>query len=104
MLNASICRAFAEEVEAFAETEGVTTIARSATAAGPGQGAPAVFSVSLRRFLEADLLQGEMFGPAALIVRGSIGEIEAGQKWSHLCGASLVRFINLVFWKPAAAL
>jgi 2,5-dioxopentanoate dehydrogenase len=77
MLNASICRAFAEEVEAFAETEGVTTIARSATAAGPGQGAPAVFSVSLRRFLEADLLQGEMFGPAALIVRGSIGEIEA---------------------------
>jgi NADP-dependent aldehyde dehydrogenase len=77
MLNASICRAFAEEVEAFAETEGVETIARSATAAGPGQGAPAVFSVSLRRFLEADLLQGEMFGPAALIVRGSIGEIEA---------------------------
>jgi NADP-dependent aldehyde dehydrogenase len=77
MLNASICRAFAEEVEAFAETEGVETIARSATAAGPGQGAPAVFGVSLRRFLEADLLQGEMFGPAALIVRGSIGEIEA---------------------------
>lgn len=77
MLNASICRAFSEEVEAFAETEGVTTLARSATTAGPGQGAPAVFSVSLRRFLEADLLQGEMFGPAALIVRGSIGEIEA---------------------------
>ena len=77
MLNASICRAFAEEVEAFADTEGVTTLARSATAAGPGQGAPAVFTVSLRRFLEADLLQGEMFGPAALIVRGSIGEIEA---------------------------
>lgn len=77
MLNASICRAFAEEVEAFAETEGVETLARSKKEVGPGQGAPAVLSVSLRRFLEADLLQGEMFGPAALIVRGSIGEIEA---------------------------
>ncbi len=77
MLNGSICRAFADEVEAFASTEGVETIARCATPAGPGQGAPAVFSVSLRRFLEADLLQGEMFGPAALIVRGSIVEIEA---------------------------
>lgn len=77
MLNASICRAFAEEVEAFAETEGVETIARSKKEVGQGQGAPAVLSVSLRRFLEADLLQGEMFGPAALIVRGSIGEIEA---------------------------
>jgi alpha-ketoglutaric semialdehyde dehydrogenase len=77
MLNASICRAYSEEVEAFASTEGVETIARSAAAAGPGQGAPAVFSVSLRRFLEADLLQGEMFGPAALIVRGTLGEIEA---------------------------
>jgi NADP-dependent aldehyde dehydrogenase len=77
MLNASICRAYAEEVEAFAATEGVETIARGATPAGPGQGAPAVLGVSLRRFLEADLLQGEMFGPAALIVRGTLGEIEA---------------------------
>ncbi|RYD55258.1 MAG: aldehyde dehydrogenase family protein, partial [Verrucomicrobiaceae bacterium] len=75
MLNAGICQAYADTVEAVASTEGVQTIARATAAAG--QGAPAVFSVSLRRFLEADLLRGEMFGPGTLIVRGSLEEIEA---------------------------
>jgi alpha-ketoglutaric semialdehyde dehydrogenase len=77
MLNAGICRAYQEAVDAVANIEGVETIARSHTEAGNGQGSPAVFSVSVRRFLEADLLRGEMFGPAALIVRGSLSEIEA---------------------------
>ncbi|WP_193211510.1 aldehyde dehydrogenase (NADP(+)) [Luteolibacter marinus] len=77
MLNDSICRAYADGVETISGIEGVETVARSASPAGTGQGAPAVFSVSLRRFLEEDLLRGEMFGPAALIVRGSIDEIEA---------------------------
>ncbi len=77
MLSPTICKAYAESVEAFSSTEGVETFARSGTEAGPGQGAPAVFTVSLRRFLEEDLLRGEMFGPAALIVRGTVGEIEA---------------------------
>jgi alpha-ketoglutaric semialdehyde dehydrogenase len=75
MLSATICQAYAETVEAVSNTEGVQTIARAT--AGPGQGAPAVFSVSLRRFLEDDLLRGEMFGPGTLIVRGSLEEIEA---------------------------
>ncbi len=77
MLNAAICEAYAETTEAFARTAGVETVARSAAQAGSGQGSPVVFSVSVRRFLEEDLLQGEMFGPAALIVRGSLPEIEA---------------------------
>jgi NADP-dependent aldehyde dehydrogenase len=75
MLNPAICQAYADTVEAVASTEGVQTIARAA--AGSGQGAPAVFSVSLRRFLEADILRSEMFGPGTLIVRGSLEEIEA---------------------------
>lgn len=75
MLNAGICQAYADMVEAVASTEGVQTIARAT--AGEGQGAAAVFSVSLRRFLEADILRGEMFGPGTLIVRGSLEEIEA---------------------------
>lgn len=77
MLNESICTSFREATDAIADIEGVETIGRSGTAAGTGEGAPAVFSVSLRRFLEEDRLRGEMFGPAALIVRGSIAEIAA---------------------------
>jgi alpha-ketoglutaric semialdehyde dehydrogenase len=75
MLNPAICQAYADTVEAVASTEGVQTIARAT--AGSGQGAPAVFSVSLRRFLEVDILRSEMFGPGTLIVRGSLEEIEA---------------------------
>lgn len=75
MLNATICQAYADTVEAISSVEGVQTIARAT--AGPGQGAPAIFSVSLRRFLEDDLLRGEMFGPGTLLVRGSVEEIEA---------------------------
>ncbi len=77
MLNAGICNAFAESTAAFAAAEGVETLARSVAAAGAGQGAPAVFTVSIRDFLGNEALQGEMFGPATLIVRGTVEEIEA---------------------------
>ncbi len=77
MLHEGICQAYAEVVEAIADLPGVETVGRSAAPGAQGQGAPAVFSVSVRRFLEEDLLRTEMFGPAALIVRGTLGEIEA---------------------------
>lgn len=77
MLNAGICKAFADATAAFASAAGVETLARSATEAGSGQGAPAVFTVSLADFLKSESLQGEMFGPATLIVRGSLADIEA---------------------------
>ncbi len=76
MLNAGICQSFADSTAAFASVPGVETLARSATPAGPGQGAPAVFVVSIGDFLKNEVLQGEMFGPATLIVRGSLEEIE----------------------------
>ncbi len=77
MLNAGICTAFAESTATFAAATGVETLARSATEACPGQGAPAVFTVSISNFLGNEALQGEMFGPATLIVRGTVEEIEA---------------------------
>lgn len=77
MLNAGICKSYADATAAVAATEGVQTVARSASEAGPGQGAPAVFAVSLADFLKSPSLQHEMFGPATLIVRGSPAEIEA---------------------------
>lgn len=77
MLNAGICKSFADSTAAVAATAGVTTLARSTTAAGPGQGAPGLFSVSIGDFLKNPSLQHEMFGPATLIVRGTLAEIEA---------------------------
>jgi NADP-dependent aldehyde dehydrogenase len=77
MLNATICRSYADSTAAVAATPGVTTLARCSNNAGPGQGAPAVFTVSIADFLKHESLQGEMFGPATLIVRGSLDEIEA---------------------------
>jgi NADP-dependent aldehyde dehydrogenase len=77
MLNASIFQAYTEAIREFASTKGVQTLARCANPAGPGQGAPVVFSVSISDFLESNALQGEIFGPGALIVRGSVAEFEA---------------------------
>jgi NADP-dependent aldehyde dehydrogenase len=77
MLNSGICKAFADSKASFAAAPGVKTLAHSATEAGPGQGSPAVFTVSLADFLKSEELQGEMFGPATLIVRGSLADIEA---------------------------
>ncbi|WP_367872211.1 aldehyde dehydrogenase (NADP(+)) [Luteolibacter sp. Populi] len=77
MLSEGVAQAYVDAVDAFANSEGVETVGRSAAPNGTGPGAAAIFSVSVRRFLEDDLLQSEIFGPAALIVRGSLAEIEA---------------------------
>jgi 2,5-dioxopentanoate dehydrogenase len=76
MLNGTISEAFAKTQEAIARVAGVETVARSGTSPTPSQAAAVVFSVSMRRFLEDDFLQGEMFGPGTLVVRGSVEEIE----------------------------
>lgn len=77
MLNAGICANYARSTAATAAIPGVETLAVSQVAARPGQGTPAVFMVSIADFLKNPALQHEMFGPATLIVRGSVGEIEA---------------------------
>jgi len=77
LLNASICSAFSEATGSFASAAGVETLARCATDAGHGQAAPVVFTVSIADFLKSEELQGELFGPGSLIVRGSITEIES---------------------------
>ncbi len=77
MLNAGICKAYQEAAAAIGSIAGVETLARSANACGHGQSAPVAFLVSARDFVSNHALQAEMFGPATLIVRGSIGEITA---------------------------
>ncbi|HEX7262499.1 MAG TPA: aldehyde dehydrogenase (NADP(+)), partial [Luteolibacter sp.] len=77
MFNAAICRSYAESTATIAAMKGVETLVRCATETGPGQGAPAVFTVTIEDFLTDQALQHEMFGPATLIVRGTPREIEA---------------------------
>jgi NADP-dependent aldehyde dehydrogenase len=77
MLNASICQAYASATREFEGVTGVNVLARCKAAAGHGQGAPVVFTVAIADFNKAPALQGEMFGPASLIVRGSLAEIQA---------------------------
>lgn len=76
MLNASICQSYEAAQAAVAATAGVTTLARSCKASGCGQGAPAVFVIGMADFLGHPELQHEMFGPATLIVRGTLAEIQ----------------------------
>jgi 2,5-dioxopentanoate dehydrogenase len=76
MLHAGICQSFTTSKSAVAATAGVETLAFSSTEAAPGQGSPAVFIVSISDFLKNESLQQEMFGPATLIVRGTLEEIE----------------------------
>jgi alpha-ketoglutaric semialdehyde dehydrogenase len=77
MLHAGISRSFTESKAAIASAAGVETFSESETCAADGQGSPAVFSVSIGDFLKNESLQREMFGPATLIVRGTVDEIEA---------------------------
>lgn len=77
LLNASICSAYAEATGSFASVAGVETLARSANEAGHGQAVPVVFTVAIADFLKSEELQGEIFGPGSLIVRGSLAEIES---------------------------
>lgn len=101
MLSEGIAKAYTETVEAIGARPGVETIARCPAG---GAGAAAVFAVSVRRFLEDELLQGEMFGPGTLIVRGTLEEIEAtipeleGQLTASIHGteAELASHVSLV--------
>lgn len=77
MLNAGICANYAKSTAATAAIRGVETLAVSNNECGPGQGAPAVFTVAIADFLKNPALQHEMFGPSTLVVRGSVGEIES---------------------------
>lgn len=77
LLNASICKAYQEATSEFASKVGVETLASSSAKAGHGQGAPVVFTVSIKDFMEKEELQAELFGPGSLIVRGNISDIEA---------------------------
>lgn len=76
LLNASICQAYRQATDNFAAARGVKTLARCANTAAPGQGTPMVFTVSIDDFMANPTLKDELFGPAALIVRGSLEQIE----------------------------
>jgi NADP-dependent aldehyde dehydrogenase len=75
MLNAGICAAYQVATSDFAAVPGVTTLAAAADA--EDRAVPVVFSTDVETFLADERLHGEMFGPAALIVRGSVAEIQA---------------------------
>jgi 2,5-dioxopentanoate dehydrogenase len=76
MLNATICKAYGDATSTIEGMPGVKLLARCKTAAGHGQGAPVVFTVSIADFQNNPALQSEMFGPASLVVRGSLTEIK----------------------------
>jgi NADP-dependent aldehyde dehydrogenase len=73
MLNGGICEAYSERLSALGGIAGVETLAAAPKV--ENKAAPAVFSVSLKRFLEEPGLQEECFGPATLVVRTPVGEM-----------------------------
>jgi NADP-dependent aldehyde dehydrogenase len=77
MLNAGICKDYAEATARISSQPGVQTLASGAPPDSYGQGTCAVFTVSIEDFLASEQLQEEMFGPAALIVQGTPEQIEA---------------------------
>ncbi|GAA5129718.1 aldehyde dehydrogenase (NADP(+)) [Luteolibacter yonseiensis] len=77
MLHAGISKSYAGSKSAVAAAPGVETLAASRSTVADGQGASAVFTVAIADFLKNESLQKEMFGPATLIVRGTVEEIEA---------------------------
>ena len=74
MLNAGICQAYQDATSTAAKQPGVTQML-SANLPANGQGAPMVFVCRAETFLQNPALTHEMFGPASLIVTGSIEEI-----------------------------
>lgn len=75
MLNAGICEAYRNATTALEKKSAVQVLARAATAEGHGQGAPVVFQTTVGEFLADHELCAEMFGPATLVVTGSVEEI-----------------------------
>lgn len=76
LLNAGICDAYASAAKQFESASGVSVLAKASAEAGHGQAAPIVFTVSIEDFMKDESLQGELFGPGSLIVRGSLEKIE----------------------------
>lgn len=75
MLNAGICEAYRSATAALEKKSAVKVLARAAAEAGHGQGAPIVFQTNVTDFLADHDLCAEMFGPATLVVTGSVAEI-----------------------------
>lgn len=75
MLNSGICAAFQSATSEFASVPGVTVLASAPEVAD--RATPKVFSVDVETFLRDARLHGEMFGPATLVVRGTVAQIEA---------------------------
>lgn len=74
MLNIGICQAYRDATLSTSQQAGVERFASEITAL-PGQGAPVVFVCNAETFLNAPSLTHEMFGPASLIVIGTLEEI-----------------------------
>ncbi|MDX1681280.1 MAG: aldehyde dehydrogenase (NADP(+)) [Akkermansiaceae bacterium] len=91
MLNSGICRSYKDSTQEMADHEGVDTLAVCSAAAGKDEAVPVAFTVSAEDFLaDPDKFQSEMFGPATLIVKGSIEKItEAISKLEGQLTASL---------------
>lgn len=77
MLHQGIADSFEKSKASVASCHGVKTLAVAAKSASRGEGAPAIFTVSIADFLANPSLENEMFGPATLVVRGTPEEIEA---------------------------
>lgn len=75
MLNEGIARAYREATAGIAQASGVETLATAGEAVG-NCAVPSVFSVPVATFRKNPGLQAEMFGPATLVVRGDLDEIE----------------------------
>jgi NADP-dependent aldehyde dehydrogenase len=70
MLNAGICRAYAEGVERLEEARGVRVAGRPEVQpdARKTQGTPAVFVTDAATFLSSEELSEEVFGPCSVVV------------------------------------
>ncbi len=75
MLHAGICENYKKTTEATAAANGVEILAACKTHVGADEAAPVVFQVDIEDFIANPNLQAEMFGPATLVVRGSIEKI-----------------------------
>lgn len=75
MLHSGICNAYRQAIQEMASADGVETLASCSAAAGPDEAVPVAFSVAVEDFIGNPDLQREMFGPATLIVKGSLEKI-----------------------------
>lgn len=75
MLNSGIYDAYLDRVKELGASQGVALLAAAPVV--DHQATPAVFTVSVEDFVAQPDLQDECFGPATLIVQGSVDEITA---------------------------